>query len=302
MTVYITKYNFGRLLASPQHKLEMDGHDGALYSECCIDWFNNLEAARLYFCKILLLEHSHPLFDRIIGQRWLYVATPQDNYTRAARPQQPRYHRAGCACVKSDFVDLVLPVGFKETYGIQGVERFRDWFAVHRELLPDHEQRFLTKVQALWPRVQWESAVREAVRRRNSGTHPFYHFNLAELAQTIQTLLAKYQVWQDTLPFAEQQALRAHKRRCRQRGLRADHVAPQRLTDLLDEFARTFKNPMRDALLLYYYQSAQKSGVGGCDAGVLEELGFIPCGKCHPEPTPLDADLPYLPAWRPEPH
>lgn len=282
--VYITQANYRRLLADPVPKLDMNGQDALLYTEHHIDWFSNLEAERLYLCKILLHEHSHPLFDQMIGKKWLYVFTPKDEYTHAVKPQPPRYHLAGCDCMCHHFTNLRLPVGFKETYGIEGVEAFRDWFTLHCDLLPDHSSRFLNKVQALWPRVQWEGSVHQAVHLLNSGVCHFYNLHLPQLKQAVTDLLTRYKTWISSLPAPEQHALNAHKRHSSNcQGLSAPAVTPQRLIKLLQQFTQEFKNPMRDALLMYYYQSALNSGLGNCSTTALEALGFEPCQKCRPE-------------------
>lgn len=54
---FITQYNFQRIIVNQdtmgKHGLRMDGQDGLLYAPRQIDWFNDLEASRLYLCQIL---------------------------------------------------------------------------------------------------------------------------------------------------------------------------------------------------------------------------------------------------------
>ena len=62
---FITKYNFKRIHANPEtvgKGLMMENCEELLYPHKKIDWFSDLEATRLFLCKILLLEPGHALF------------------------------------------------------------------------------------------------------------------------------------------------------------------------------------------------------------------------------------------------
>lgn len=277
--VYITRYNFSRLIAD--HKtigkgLVMQGNEHFLYDQCQIDWFTDLEASRLFLCKILLLEKEHVLFNKMVGKRWLKIHT-HDDFTRAKKPKEPAYHqRADCVGLHADFKDFPLPVGFKETYGVEDVECFREW--LDREgwrWLDDRPDRFQTKCEAMYPRLEWTNVVKEVVRLKNSGVHLFHNFSLVELEDFIQSLYDEFQTWFAKLSPSEQ----AFVSWCKQNYCAKDTLTPEQ-SRLFDHFKIAFKFQMMDALRAYYYVMVEENGLHGVQKTVLEALGFEPCRKC----------------------
>lgn len=294
---FITQYNFQRIIVNQdtmgKHGLRMDGQDGLLYAPRQIDWFNDLEASRLYLCQILLLEQNHALFAKMIGLGWLKIYTPADDYTRAAAPKPPAYHcDANCRGLRTEkFRDFQLPVGFAEIYGIDckmGVQYFRQWLHTQQrngitpiQTLEDDPKRFQSQCEALWPRLVWGGVVLE--QRTNSGTTTFCNYLLADIERNIDALLAQYRQWLDTLAPAERQAVEAHKRQSAYRkGLSFRQVEQPRLTALLETFQKSFKNPMRENLLALYYHNAWHAGLD-MRQSALDALGFQPCKICHAE-------------------
>ncbi len=287
---YITRYNFSRMQAN-RHAigkgLMMENQEQLLYPHRIIDWFNDLEATRLFLCKVLLLEQDHALFTAMLGKHWLKIITPEDDFTHAVAPKKPSYHiDVNCSALHTpEFRDFELPVGFLETYGVQGVQAFRRW--LHQphidgkkpiDVFANDPQRFKTKCEALWTRVSWHGVVLN--RRQNSGVHLFHNYSLAEVSAHIDGLLAQYDQWLDSLQPMERDAVVAFKRRSSQQGLSFRGLDTERVSELLAHFKAQFKVPMREALLAYYYQTATESRMDMVSDNVLEHLGFEPCGYC----------------------
>ena len=110
--VYITYANYKRIMADPksikQHfAMNAEGNGAAyIYDKKNINWFNELEASRLFLCKILLLQPNHPLFQKIEIDKWLKIITI-DKYTHAFPPVKPKFHSAGnCPCLHRDYINF----------------------------------------------------------------------------------------------------------------------------------------------------------------------------------------------------
>ena len=276
---FITKYNFKRIHANPEtigKGLMMENCEELLYPHKKIDWFSDLEATRLFLCKILLLEPGHALFTQMIHQKWLKIYTPADNFRRATKPKAPSYHiNKACEGLHQPFRDFELPVGFVEIYGEAGVIRFRKW--LNFDVLEHDLERFKIKCEALWPRVSWHSVLLE--RKENSGVHVFDYSTEEEIHGYINYLMEQYTQWlNNVLNDTERKAVETFKRRSTQKGLSFPGMDNQALNKLMSTFQREFKNRMTNALLAYYYKVAEKNHSDDVNKEVLEYLGFKPCG------------------------
>ena len=276
---FITKYNFKRIHANPEtigKGLMMENCEELLYPHKKIDWFSDLEATRLFLCKILLLEPGHALFTQMIHQKWLKIYTPADNFRRATKPKAPSYHiNKACEGLHQPFRDFELPVGFVEIYGEAGVIRFLKW--LNFDVLEHDLERFKIKCEALWPRVSWHSVLLE--RKENSGVHVFDYSTEEEIHGYINYLMEQYTQWlNNVLNDTERKAVETFKRRSTKKGLSFPGMDNQALNKLMSTFQREFKNRMTNALLAYYYKVAEKNHSDDVNKEVLEYLGFKPCG------------------------
>lgn len=276
---FITKYNFKRIHANPEtvgKGLMMENCEELLYPHKKIDWFSDLEATRLFLCKILLLEPGHALFAQMIHQKWLKIYTPADNFRRATKPKAPSYHiNKACEGLHQPFRDFELPVGFVEIYGEAGVIRFRKW--LNFDVLEHDPKRFKIKCEALWPQVSWHSVLLE--RKENSGVHVFDYSTEEEIHGYINYLMEQYTQWlNNVLNDTERKSVETFKRRSTQKGLSFPGMDNQALNKLMATFQREFKNRMTNALLAYYYKVAEKNHSDDVNKEVLEHLGFKPCG------------------------
>jgi len=238
--------------------------------------FSDLEATRLFLCKILLLEPGHALFAQMIHQKWLKIYTPADNFRRATKPKAPSYHiNKACEGLHQPFRDFELPVGFVEIYGEAGVIRFRKW--LNFDVLEHDPERFKIKCEALWPQVSWHSVLLE--RKENSGVHVFDYSTEEEIHGYINYLMEQYTQWlNNVLNDTERKSVETFKRRSTQKGLSFPGMDNQALNKLMATFQREFKNRMTNALLAYYYKVAEKNHSDDVNKEVLEHLGFKPCG------------------------
>ncbi len=285
---FITNYNFKRIYANPEtvgKGLMMENCEELLYPNQVIDWFSDLEATRLFLCKILLLEPGHALFTQMIHQKWLKIYTPADDFRHATKPKAPSYHvNKACEGLHQPFRDFELPVGFVEIYGEAGVTRFRKWLnSVDKDgqkpfdVFEHNPERFKIKCEALWARVSWHSVLLE--RKENSGVHVFHYSTVEEIHDYINYLMAQYTRWlNNVLTDTECKAVETFKRRSTQKGLSFPGMDNQALSKLMATFQREFKNRMTNALLAYYYKVAEKNHSDDVDKEVLEHLGFKPCG------------------------
>ena len=285
---FITKYNFKRIHANPEtigKGLMMENCEELLYPNQVINWFSDLEATRLFLCKILLLEPGHALFTQMIHQKWLKIYTPADDFRRATKPKAPSYHtNKACEGLHQPFRDFELPVGFVEIYGEAGVIRFRKWLnSVDKDgqkpfdVFEHNPERFKIKCEALWPRVSWHSVLLE--RKENSGVHIFDYSTEEEIHGYINYLMGQYTQWlNNVLNDTERKAVETFKRRSTQKGLSFPGMDNQALNKLMATFQREFKNRMTNALLAYYYKVAEKNHSDDVNKEVLEHLGFKPCG------------------------
>ena len=283
---FITKYNFKRIHADPKtvgKGLMMENCEELLYPNQVIDWFSDLEATRLFLCKILLLEPGHALFTQMIHQKWLKIYTPADNFRRATKPKAPSYHtNKACEGLHQPFRDFELPVGFVEIYGEAGVIRFRKWLnSIDKDgqkpfdVFEHKPERFKIKCEALWPRVSWDSVLLE--RKENSGTLSFEHYTTEEIKLYINNLMDEYAQWLTKLTPTERKAVETFKRRSAQKGLSFHDLDSTVVSTLMAKFQKDFKKQMAYALLSYYYKMAMEND-NSVDEKVLEHLGFKPCG------------------------
>ena len=289
--VYITYANYKRIMADPksikQHfAMNAEGNGAAyIYDKKNINWFNELEASRLFLCKILLLQPNHPLFQKIEIDKWLKIITI-DEYTHAFPPVKPKFHSAGnCPCLHRDYINFKLPVGFKEKYSENGVEQFREWFTkvlpnenyTPQQLLETNPKRFAIKAEARW-NVDWSSIMREFAE--NSGKVEFHNYNLQQLEQKIDQLCQQFEEWRQTLLPIECAAIEAFKTITYCSDLSYQGIEETRLQELIAYFKNNLKYPMQEVLLAYYYQTAVSSGLSFENHTILEQLGFEACKHC----------------------
>ncbi|QEY26554.1 hypothetical protein [Neisseria zalophi] len=287
---YISQYNFSRLIADPETvfgnfglKIEDIQHKD-VYEDKVIDWFTNLEKARLYLCKILLTDSDHPLNKEIKTHKWLKIKT-EDFYKTALEPKKPRFHENNhCEWLQKDYINYNLPVDFLGKYGKEGVRKFRDWFKTKvneenyyqspKEWLENGMQsKFLAQVELKWGRVDWTRFSKEIYT--NSGPIALDNHNLSKLKKKIDELLRKFDSWYKSLTTNEKNIIDSIKNNyCESKGL------AEEFKDLAGEFKEKFKYPMQDLLLIYYYETAMNSNLSIKDSSILEELGFLPCKVC----------------------
>ena len=97
-----------------------------IYDKKNITWFNELEASRLFLCKVFLLQPNHLLIQKMEANKWLKIITSADEYTHVFPPTKPKFHlTANCIHSHHNYINFELPVGFKEKYREKGVEQFR---------------------------------------------------------------------------------------------------------------------------------------------------------------------------------
>ena len=298
--VYITRSNYQRIKVDfnkikksfVPHTEQQQAVD-YIYSKRPINWFSDLEASRLILCKIMLLQPKHPLIQKIEAGRWVKVITPSDKYTHAKPPIAPKFHVSeACVYLQSDYLNLELPSTFKERYGEEGVIAFRAWFetvlpeenCTPEQLLKQGEiTRFIRKAEARW-NVDWSNTEKGLIKAKNSGSEEFHNFNLQELEQRIDKLCQRFEAWKETLLPIELNAIEAFKTMAHEPKLRYSGLKKERLYELLDYFKQTFKYPMQDELLAYYYQTAQESELPFQNSTILEQLGFEACRHCYGRP------------------
>ena len=293
---FITQYNFNRIVVNidnPMIKkgLKMENRDERLYPHQTIDWFSELEATRLFLCKLLIDQNTaHPLFDKMVREHWLHIYVPSDNYLYAVKPKAPSYHSEElCPGVNSNFCDFKLPVGFRETYGIRGVERFRQWLNTPDadvqtpfDVLKRDPERFKIKCEARWPgkeqKLNWNVHTEE---KNNSGIRNTD--TVKDVRQYIENLMTGYKDWLQSLNPLQRAAVTALKRHSWQKDLSFKGLDTEQLSELMKHFRQEFKNRIVTALLTYYYKTAEEAGKTDVDAAVLESIGFKRCKNtcCH---------------------
>ena len=329
---YITLWNFARLSGFKQKDLIMDDSHCALVhnKQCRSGWFNTPELCNLYLHKILLLEKGHPLYDKILGERWLYIYTPKDDYRHLKAPKAPAYHLyQDCDAMCSNFEDFELPANFVETYGKHVVDEFREWCQKPRLdgsvpldfLREGNGKSFVRAVQAKgWggrgQPLNWEGAVETFLKRENSGIRQFFNLNLDEVGVELDRVMQEYDEWFENLPHTVQKFLKASQKNSYlyekekdnelAAGLRKFHKEKDNELDAaLRKFHLDFKRPMQALFITEYYRRAEKAGIDDLNGNVLENLGFKLCRcckqrhdngeHCAEETVPLEDGLLSLP-------
>lgn len=152
---YITRHNFGRLGIKDPKDLPIEiyhsGREPILYNDSLIDnWFSELEINQLLVLKALI-DNDYNRYGNILNL--ICIITPQDNYSQVNKPSSPAFHKhEDCPFMHSDYENYTFPANFKEIYGENGIDNFRNWFKQEGEKkLNDNPQSFLNSTTARWP-------------------------------------------------------------------------------------------------------------------------------------------------------
>jgi|TARA_B100001971_G_scaffold72922_1_gene67205 hypothetical protein len=202
-----------------------------------------------------------------------------DSFTYIYEGQIPSYHEHSCCPrLNSDFQNFEIPTDIKEQ-GVEKVKEFRKWFKTVEHLI-EKPYIFVARLHARWgintnPR---------AINLYNSGSVKFNNIKIEVLEKRIDSKIKAagqfyYKNEKNKAILKRFSKLTFLAKKEEDIYYNDTDYSDQEIKDLLREYDKKFKRPLKADLIEYY--RVKLNPEIKMEGLLLERLGFKACGQCH---------------------
>jgi len=269
---FLTKSNSLKIIARIDFK-QIGNLDGTVYKKP-IYFFSDYEKNNLLGLQELLKDP-----ERFIKEYYRPIEVV-DNLQYVYEGKQPAYHcKSDCERLNSNYKNFKIPEEIREK-GTNEILRFRKWFKENSYLL-DKPDTFVMRLHAAFG-VQMNP---KAIDYANSGVEEKENLNLNELEKRIDKFISEAGQYFNKADNEKKDIIRRfQKYTYLANSLKEIYNNKTRFTDetlkkFLREYDTHFKRPIKDLLIEYY--RVKFNPELKFEGGLLEQLGFKPCGACH---------------------
>lgn len=301
MLVYITKYNFSRIVRKiPMKNVNLEGQLYPKYDNILDSIFSKFEKTELLLYK-MLSEDPKKFLDEVYAK----VQDKEDTYTWVYEEiKKPCYHGSpNCPRLTSPYENYKIPlpikykgiitdkslehIVLKELSDLEqiivrnNVDLYRNWWKSEGEILYNsNKDTFLMRVNM---KFQPEPRIRDIkeFKQENSGIVKFENCTLEEIERRIDEIIIAQR---DFFKVNEKHSSILHAYvKCTYHVLVKDYIpkfnlciySDEDIKAVLKEYNEKFKTPLK--ILLKNYFRIKNNPDLKMESNILDELGFDPC-------------------------
>lgn len=193
---------------------------------------------------------------------------------------RPAYHQnCNCERLTASFNNFLIPVEIKERGEVE-IQKFRSWFKLNMHLLEEKQDVFMMRMA-----LHFKLTVKpQEVSAPNSGIAKLEVYNLPELESRIDAIIRDCgRFWHNN---TDKQAVIRRFSKYTFLGYKTEEInnndtglSDKELKEFLVLYDKKFKRPLKN-LLIEYYRIKFNPDLN-FKTGLLEQLGFVKCQKCH---------------------
>lgn len=203
----------------------------------------------------------------------------KDTYSCVYEGQKPAYHNTpDCPRLNSSLENFTIPDEIKDN-GSDAVLEFRNWFETVKDLL-DKPDVFVARLHAKYGIISNP----QAIKKGNSGSFEIENISIEELDKRIYDKIKEagrfyYSSNKNSTILKRFSKLTFLAKRTDPIEKNDTGYSDNEVKALLKEYKEKFKDPLKEMLIQYY--RIKLNPELKIDSELLDNIGFVPCGKCH---------------------